>query len=110
MNRRLHTPSRQRRLVLAFASMAAVAFAGAHLLPGRFRVGAQGAGCTPPSGNPIVCENQLAGTPDAVWDVNGSGDDTIQGFSTDISVNRGTTIQFKINTPAKIYHLDIYRM
>src|SRR5579872_1764846 len=43
------------------------------------------------SGNPIVAENQLPGTPQSVWDVPGEGDPTIQGYSTNISVNEGQT-------------------
>ena len=35
---------------------------------------------------------------------------TIQGFATDISVNRGQTVNFKIDTNATNYRLDIYRM
>jgi hypothetical protein len=64
-----------------------------------------------PSVNPIVAENQLPGTPQSVWDVPGGGDSTIQGFTTDISVNVGGTVHFKINdTAAAPYHIDIYRM
>src|SRR5262249_17241583 len=58
-----------------------------------------------------VVENQLPGTPQSVWDVSGNGDATIQGFATDISVNHGQTINFKINdTAAAAYHIDIYRV
>src|SRR3954468_723937 len=46
--------------------------------------------------NAIVVENRLAGASD--WDVNGAGDLTIQGFATDISVNKGETVHFKIKT------------
>jgi hypothetical protein len=60
--------------------------------------------------NPIVAENQLPGSPPSQWDVNGAGDDSIQGFTTDISVNRGQTVFFKINTPSTHYRLDVYRM
>ncbi len=60
--------------------------------------------------NPIVAENCLAGNPATEWDVSGAGDATIQGFATDISVNRGETVNFKIDTPASGYRLDIYRM
>jgi hypothetical protein len=60
--------------------------------------------------NPIVCENQNAGVPAATWDVNGAGDPSIQGFATDISVNKGETVRFKIDTPASAYRLEIYRM
>ena len=60
--------------------------------------------------NPIVCENQLTGNPASEWDVTGAGDPSIQGFATDISVNRGQTISFKIDTASSNYRLDIYRM
>src|SRR5438093_2196692 len=60
--------------------------------------------------NAIVTENQLAGTPASVWDVSGAGDLSIQGFATDISVNRGETVRFKIKTNASAYHIDIYRL
>src|SRR5450755_4659431 len=67
------------------------------------------ADCSAPA-NKIMAENCLAGNPAAQWDIAGSGDDTIQGFTTDISVNRGGTVQFKIVTNAASYHLDVYRM
>src|SRR5438045_2643125 len=57
--------------------------------------------------NPIVCENALAGTPG--WDVAGSGDPSLQGFTTDISFNKGDTVSFKITSPAP-YLIDIYRL
>ncbi len=62
--------------------------------------------------NPIVAENQLQGTPQSAWDLTTpAGDPTIQGFGTDISVNHGQTINFKISDTANApYHLDIYRM
>jgi len=62
------------------------------------------------SANPIVQENLLPGNPPTEWDVSGAGDDSIQGFATDISVDQGQTIQFKVNTVATDYRLDIYRM
>ncbi|MCU0734996.1 MAG: hypothetical protein MUF20_05655, partial [Methylotetracoccus sp.] len=65
------------------------------------------AACSTPA-NAIVAENCRTG--DTGWDVTGSGDSTIQGFATAISVNRGETIFFKIDTGAIIYHLDIYRL
>ena len=67
-------------------------------------------GCTPPLANAIVCENSKAGNPSSEWNVSGVGDATIQGFATDISVNQGQTIHFKINTTATAYRLDIYRI
>ncbi|HXH28818.1 MAG TPA: N,N-dimethylformamidase beta subunit family domain-containing protein, partial [Candidatus Polarisedimenticolia bacterium] len=59
---------------------------------------------------PVVAENCLPGNPPSEWDISGAGDASIQGFATDISVNRGETISFKINTPATLYHIDIYRL
>ena len=60
--------------------------------------------------NAIVTENQLIGTPQSVWSV-GTGDTSIQGFATDMSVDQGQTISFKINDLANApYHIDIYRM
>ncbi len=63
-----------------------------------------------PCPNAIACENALAGNPSSEWDVSGVGDPSIQGFATDISVNRGSTISFKVNTDATAYRLDIYRL
>ncbi len=54
--------------------------------------------CDPPTGNPIVCENQLAGNPETEWDISGAGDPNIQGFATDISVDQGQTVSFKIDS------------
>ena len=60
--------------------------------------------------NAITAENCLTGNLPSEWDIIGAGDATIQGFATQISVNRGTTVQFKIDTNASGYRLDIYRM
>src|SRR5262249_17781903 len=49
--------------------------------------------------------------PSTAWDITGgAGSDNIQGFATDISVNRGQTVHFKIKTDASDYRLDIYRL
>jgi hypothetical protein len=74
-----------------------------------FTTVAGGGDCAPPR-NPIECENALPGTPQSQWDIAGAGDPSIQGFATDISVNRGQRIRFKIDTDARAYRLDIYRM
>ena len=66
--------------------------------------------CVVAQSNPIVVENSLPGKPASEWDISGSGDPSIQGFATDISVNSGQTIRFKIKTNATQYHLDIYRL
>ena len=60
--------------------------------------------------NEIVVENSLPGNPPSEWDVSGAGDDNIQGFATDISVNQGNTVYFKVDTDSGDYHLDIYRL
>ncbi|GAA2109876.1 hypothetical protein GCM10009841_31490 [Microlunatus panaciterrae] len=60
--------------------------------------------------NEIACENSKPGNPSSEWDISGSGSASIQGFATDISVNRGSTIGFKVKTTATSYRLDIYRM
>jgi hypothetical protein len=58
--------------------------------------------------NLIVAENKLPGNPPSEWDIVGSGDTTLQGFSTDISVDQGQTVSFKINdTLLAPYHIDI---
>jgi hypothetical protein len=59
--------------------------------------------------NPIACENQNLGTDPDVWDITGAGDPSIQGFATDISVNAGQRIDFKIDTDARSYRIDVYR-
>jgi hypothetical protein len=57
--------------------------------------------------NPVACENLNTGN--TGWDP-GPGDPSIQGFATDISVNVGQTVFFKVSTPATSYRLEIYRM
>src|SRR6185295_10410241 len=58
----------------------------------------------------IVAENALAGNPASEWDVAGAGDPSIQGFATDISVNRGETVSFKVATDSVAYAINIYRL
>jgi hypothetical protein len=67
------------------------------------------ADCGSPA-NAIERENCLPGTPQSQWDVSGAGDPSIQGFATDISVNAGQTVSFKINTNATAYTIGIYRI
>ncbi|MDQ1293161.1 MAG: hypothetical protein QG608_1042 [Actinomycetota bacterium] len=64
--------------------------------------------CQEPT-NPVVCENSRTGSSRNTWDVSGVGDPGIQGFSTDISVNAGSPISFKIKTSVS-YEIDIYRL
>jgi len=60
--------------------------------------------------NAIVTENQLPGTPQSQWDLAGPGSTTLQGFATDISVNHGSTINFKIESGTANWRIDIYRL
>jgi len=75
-------------------------------------VSAQTFGCSPAMANDIVCENSKTGNPSSEWDVStgDQGDPTIQGFATTISVNQGQTVYFKIDSTAKAYTINIYRM
>jgi hypothetical protein len=70
----------------------------------------QAFGCSASAANPIVCENSKQGNPPSQWDISGAGDPSIQGFATEISVNQGQAIYFKVNTDASAYRIDIYRM
>jgi hypothetical protein len=70
---------------------------------------AAAAPCDAPIVNEIACENTKAGNPSSEWQISGSGSSSLQGFATDISVNRGSTIGFKVKATTS-YRLDIYRM
>lgn len=82
------------------------------LLAGGFPVLAQGDPCDslPVNANEIVIENCLPGDAPSEWQISGDGDLSIQGFATDISVNQGETVSFKIDTTAANYRIDIYRL
>ncbi|KEO57099.1 DUF4082 domain-containing protein [Thioclava indica] len=63
--------------------------------------------------NQIVIENQKQGTAREIWDAPASNQ--IEGFATDISVDTGDEISFKINVNAADgvdipYHIEIYRL
>jgi hypothetical protein len=60
--------------------------------------------------NAIVLENQLTGNPRSEWDLSRPGSTNIEGFATDISVNHGQTVSFKIDTNSTNYRVDIYRL
>jgi len=57
----------------------------------------------------LIAENCKPGNPSTEWDINGPGDTTIVGFSTDISYNLGETARFKVRTDSAKYRVDIYR-
>ncbi len=84
---------RGRRLLAVFLALSfGAAFVAAVPLP------AAAAPCDAPVVNEIACENTKTGNPSSEWEITGSGSASIQGFATDISVNRGSTIGFKIKT------------
>ncbi len=60
--------------------------------------------------NEISAENALQGNPASEWDIAGAGDFSIQGYATELSVNQGETVSFKVKTDASDYRLDIYRL
>lgn len=62
-----------------------------------------------PGGNAVVCENSKPGTSPQVWDIDGAGDPSIQGFATKMSVNAGNRVEFKVKTNARAYTIDVYR-
>src|SRR5688572_27108932 len=66
--------------------------------------------CDFSTSNRVACENSKPGTPVTEWDLDGPADPTILGFATDISVNVGETVRFKIDTDATAYRIDIYRV
>jgi hypothetical protein len=102
---RTASDSRTRSHLLLFGAIAVAGLFGAGDRGGI--VEAQGGGCGL-AASPIACENALTGDTD--WDITGSGSDAIQGFATDMSVNIGQTIQFKIDTAAASYDIPIYRL
>jgi hypothetical protein len=66
--------------------------------------------CDPPV-HVIACENSKPGQPESVWNnLSDGGDPSIQGFTTDISVNRGQTVSFKIKATGTSYSIEIYRL
>ncbi len=61
--------------------------------------------------NPIVTENALPGNPISEWGVPDFRDSRIAGFTTQMSVNAGTTVRFKITVQnSATYTLKIYRI
>lgn len=60
--------------------------------------------------NRISIENSKLGTPSNVWDVNGAGDPSIQGFAVPFGITVGETVDFRINTSSNQWRIDIYRV
>ena len=65
--------------------------------------------------NAVQCENLQPGTPvaDSPMSIpyNSTGDPTIQGFATTMSVDVGQTAYFKVAAPTvSAWHINIFRM
>jgi hypothetical protein len=98
-----------RSLTLSFAvAFAAAAVSNISARSGRSQAASPDP-CRAPA-NRIVAENCRPGNPSTEWDVNGAGDPKIQGFATDISVNVGESISFKVGTDSPAYRIDLYRL
>jgi hypothetical protein len=95
------------RTPAAFLLVAMLVLAGLAVTPGKARAAGP---CDPPVTSPIACENSKPGTPQSDWDVSAGGSASIEGFATDISVNKGQTVRFKIRTNAHAYTIEIFRM
>lgn len=59
--------------------------------------------------NAIVLENQKQGTPESVW-LFDQADESIQGFAAQFTLDHGQRVDFKIDTDATNYRVDIYRL
>lgn len=65
--------------------------------------------CAMPA-NRVVAENCEPGSHPSEWAITNNDPPDPVGFATDISVNRGETVHFKIKTDALRYRLDLYRL
>lgn len=99
-------PLRRIAAVMALALVAVLLPAG---FPATFLSSAAAADPCAPLVNAIACENSKPGSPASEWDISGAGDSDIQGFATEISVNAGQPIRFKVDTNAANYTIGIYR-
>jgi Domain of unknown function (DUF4082)/Fibronectin type III domain len=95
--------------VVAFLATCAAVLTGLLLLPASGFAQTPSSPCAPPVTNKVACENAQPGTAPVQWQTRGSGDPTIQGFATQMSVQPGETIHFKIRSDAR-FHFDILRL
>ena len=69
----------------------------------------RGVAAHPCGANEIVCENQHDGSPSSEWDISGAGDPLSRASRPTSASTRATTVEFKVDTDATAYRLDIYR-
>ena len=62
------------------------------------------------AGSSVAQENQKPGSPRSEWDLAGAASGNIEGFTADISYDVGRTVEFKVNTDARTYRIEIYRL
>ena len=93
----------RRRTLFSLSLIIGAAFAAPSAAHG------QAGPCAPPVANEIVCENSKPGTPREEWEIFRDGDENIQGFATQMSVNAGASISFKVKTTYD-YRIDILRL
>ncbi len=62
-----------------------------------------------PAQNAIVLENMKQGTPESEW-LFDTADSSIEGYAAQFTLDHGQKVDFKINTDAKNYRIDIYRL
>ncbi len=87
-----------------------LAIATALLALATIPAASEAAACTPPVTNPVACENTQTGADPSTWQIDGAGDDSLQGFATQMSVNKGETINFKIKSTSTNYRIDVLRL
>lgn len=97
-----------RRVVLPLAVAVVAALLPVAAVPALLPAANAADPCSPLL-NAIACENSKPGAAPEEWDISGAGDPDIQGFSTEISVNAGQPINFKVDTSAASYTIGIYR-
>src|SRR5438874_2634774 len=112
----LMTTNARRSFSFARSSLAAILVVATQ--PARSRTASAQAGTC--GSNPVVCENALPGNPPSEWDLANDptnpnsrlSDPAIQGFASSISVNKGETVGFKVNTAglASSFTIDVYRL
>ena len=60
--------------------------------------------------NLVALENLKQGAPPEEWGLSAPPNGTIEGFTSEFSVSAGEELQFKIDTDASAYRIDIYRL
>jgi hypothetical protein len=111
MNARAHTHALRSAVA---PIMALIVLLTLWLVPGLPNASAAAAVAADPCANanvnPIPCENSKPGADPSISDVQGGDNANILGFATNISVNVGGTISFKIKTTSRNYTIAIFRI